>query len=593
MTPAQAAIEAPGFSPGRFLRTVTRLRPAQIGWRLLRMAQQPFAPGAARRCGPGAPGAFDAETLSRLRVFMEDAASAGLSASRGSMDALRGGHPVFLNRTASVTGYSWHDATLPKLWRYQLHGFRWLAMLALENTRFPRPEDRTLAREALLDWMRNNPPGVGDGWEPFPVSERILHWAPALAVLAPEDPELRASVEHQARWLARRFEWDLQGNHLLKNACALAVAGAVLGDAALLARGAAEAVRQFDRQVLPDGGHFERSPMYHALALWDGLVLQAVLGEQHPAGEHLRPVLLRMADFLRGVAHPDGDIPLFNDAVLGEAFPARALADFAAHRCGGAVRLREDFPDSGVYALGNSQGRMLVKASPVPSDQPGHAHGDPLTIELSTGTTRMLVDAGCHGYAESPLRGWCRSVRAHNTAVVDGVEPVEAWSVFRVGHRHGPPSARVERRADGARFTGEVVLPGGAVHRREILCLDSAPAWRVRDAAVRRDGGPASLVALLHMPPETTVSVREDGAVLLRRDVAVLLILPESGTGVSAHLPGKGDTRFWYCPRFGVSDPAPTVEVTPLGEGEGRCGVWLCPPEAEDAVRAWMKDNRD
>lgn len=591
MKSPQTANETLPFSAGRFLRTVTRLRPAQIGWRLLRTAQKPFAPMAAPQCGPGTPGALDADALSRLRAFMEDAARAGLAAEGGLLDALRAGHPVFLNRAASVAGYPWHDATLPKLWRYQLHGFRWLALLALENTHAPRSEDIDLARAALSDWMRNNPPGGSDGWEPFPVSERILNWSLAGAVFGTEMPELRASVEHQARWLARRLEWDLQGNHLLKNACALAVAGAVLGDAALLARGAAEAVRQFDRQVLPDGGHFERSPMYHALALWDGLVLQAALGEQHPAGEHLRPVLLRMADFLRGVAHPDGDIPLFNDAVLGEAFPARALADFAALRCGGVAGFREAFPDTGVFVLENSAGRLLVKAGPVPSVQPGHAHGDPLTIELSTGTTRMLVDAGCHGYAESPLRGWCRSVRAHNTAVVDGVEPVEAWSVFRVGYRHGPPSARVERRADGARFTGEVVLPGGAVHRREIRCTDSVPAWRVRDAAVRRDGTPAPLVALLHAPPDTAVSVREDGVVLLRRDASVLMVLPEPGTVLAVHLPGEGDVRFWYCPRFGVADPAPTLEITPAGEGEGRCGVWLCPPEAEDAVRAWGEKN--
>ncbi len=579
------------FSPGRLLRTVTRLHPAQVGWRLLRTAQQPFAPAAARRCGPGTQGALDTETLSRLRAFMEDAARAGLAAEGGLLDALRAGHPVFLNRAASVAGYPWHDATLPKLWRYQLHGFRWLMLLALENTHAPRPEDRALARDAFSDWMRNNPPGTGDGWEPFPVSERILNWSLAGAVFTPEDLDLRASVEHQARWLARRFEWDLQGNHLLKNACALAVAGAVLGDAALWTRGAAEAMRQFDRQVLSDGGHCERSPMYHALALWDGLVLHAALGDEHPAAERLRPVLLRMADFLQGVAHPDGDIPLFNDAVLGEAFPARALADFAAHRCGSAVRLRGDFPDTGVYALGNAAGRLLVKAGPVPSVQPGHAHGDPLTFELSLGNTRMLVDAGCHGYAESPLRAWCRSVRAHNTAVVDGIEPVEAWSVFRVGNRHAPPFARVEGGADGARFSGEVALPGGVVHRREILCPDSAPAWRVRDAAVRRDGAPGSLLALLHTAPDAAVSLREDGACLLRRGAAVLLVLPEPGTALSAHLPGEGEVRFWYCPRFGVSDPAPTLEVTPSREGEGCCGVWLCPPEAEDAVRAWRKKN--
>ena len=81
--------------------------------------------------------------------------------------------------------------------------------------------------------------------------------------------------------------------------------------------------RELTEQILPDGGHIERSPMYHAQVLEDLLDLQVLVEAcgrtSKNCAELLSQHVTRMADFLRSVLHPDGEIPLFNDSALGVA----------------------------------------------------------------------------------------------------------------------------------------------------------------------------------------------------------------------------------------------------------------------------------
>jgi uncharacterized heparinase superfamily protein len=85
------------------------------------------------------------------------------------------------------------------------------------------------------------------------------------------------SLALQARYLAETVEYHLLGNHLLANAKALVFVGAFFEGGARRRAGSASGLRilasQLPEQVLDDGGHFERSPMYHSLILEDVLDL--------------------------------------------------------------------------------------------------------------------------------------------------------------------------------------------------------------------------------------------------------------------------------------------------------------------------------
>lgn len=580
--------------PLLYWHTLRHIQPSQIAWRILRRLQRPLDRLAALLPGPAVPARFAPEPLRGLRALLEEAARSGLMPAPDALESIRKQEFRFLNLTAPPGKIPWHDRRLPRLWRYQLHGFRFLGAVAVANTVEPYLGDRDRALHWMRDWVKSNPAGAPDAWDAHPLADRLLHWAMAEAVFDLRDDALRASFARQARWLERHLEWDLRANHLLKNVCALAAAGCLLGDNALRAKGVRLMLEQFREQVLPDGGHCERSPMYHAFALWDGLVLLALLGDTPEAAE-LQDILSGMALFLDGVAHPDGDIPLFNDAALGEAPPARPLALLSLAWCGeqpSPATVSPAFAESGFYALDNPAGRMLLKAAPVPECQPGHAHGDPLSFELSIGQTRMLVDGGCHGYAESPLRGYCRSLSAHNTARVNGAEPMEAWSVFRVARRYTLEGVTRTLGEGGLVIDGAVRLPDGAVHRRTVRCLEEPTAWGLRDSAEAPGNGPVLLEVFFHAGPNAHVERRDDGLWVIHRGSVKLALMPAAGVRVTLSDGPEGENEFWHCPQFGRACPSPTLILQSEGEGTAECACWLFPPEHAWAVRL-LRDGED
>ena len=105
-----------------------------------------------------------------------------------------------------------------KLWRYNQHYF--------DDLNAEQAVDRVeWHRELLNDWISNNPPFKGNGWEPYPTSLRLVNWI-KWALSGVELPAYYLeSMVLQARWLERRIEWHLLGNHLFANAKALVFVG--------------------------------------------------------------------------------------------------------------------------------------------------------------------------------------------------------------------------------------------------------------------------------------------------------------------------------------------------------------------------------
>src|SRR6185437_11335791 len=193
--------------------------------------------------------------------------------------------------------------------------------------------------------------------------------------------------------------------------------------------------QQLRIQILPDGGHYERSPMYHLLVLADLLAALWAAGRRElPVSVALADAVRRMQTVARGLVHPDGEIPLFNDSVLGEApAPARLIGP-------STDRAPACLPATGYVALPLDEGVLLADCGPPgPDDLPAHVHADALSFELSMGEQRVLVDGGMFDYEAGPTRQRLRGTASHNTVEVDGQDPSEEWSAFRVGSR-----ARVE-----------------------------------------------------------------------------------------------------------------------------------------------------
>ena len=382
----------------------------------------------------------------------------------------------FLAETHDLDGIGWDSAAVAKLWAYNLHYF--------DDLNAEGAPTRADAHGALVArWIAENPPGVGTGWEPYPTSLRLVNWIKWALSGGDLPAQARESIAVQARWLAGRIEWHLLGNHLYANAKALAFAGAFFsGEEAQgwLTKAAGILAQETPEQFLDDGGQFERSPMYHALALDDLLDLvnlDRVYPGALPPGliEMLRATAGRARAWLAAMSHPDGEISLFNDAAIGIA-PAPAGIDAYARRLGfpalaapgeGVLHLA----DSGYVRLQRGPMVALLDVGPVGPDYlPGHAHADTLSFELSLAGRRMLVNSGTSVYGLGTERLRQRGTAAHNTVAVGGEDSSEVWGGFRVARRARPFDLRIEETQDetivACSHDGYRRLPGAPVHRR-------------------------------------------------------------------------------------------------------------------------------
>ena len=282
-----------------------------------------------------------------------------------------------------------------------------------------RDGDGVGARKQVEAWIDAHPPRPTDAWHPYTTSTRACNWI-AAATLVPElVPVVRDSLWRQLAHLAQNVEDDILGNHVIRNARALIVGGAAFGDSALLERGTALLERELPEQVLPDGGHYERSPAYHLLVLRDLLEIREASGVPE-----LDDTINRMLRFSAGIARPDGRPALFNDGGLDIA----PLLELPPPVEGLAL-----FPDTG-YAVIRTPRIWLAFdcGAPSPDFLPAHAHADALSFQLWVDGRPVVVDPGTYTYEPGADRDWFRGTRSHSTVAVDG-DQFELWGAFRSG----------------------------------------------------------------------------------------------------------------------------------------------------------------
>jgi uncharacterized heparinase superfamily protein len=295
---------------------------------------------------------------------------------------------------------------------------------------------------------------------------------------------------------------------------------------------------------LDDGFHVERSPGYHAVLVDDLMRLESLLhaaGEGNGAlGRQVAEARKRTASALASVLHPDGEIPLFNDAAFDQAPPSTWILDRAT-ACDQGLRPPTNpsgAPSAGFHRLAGDASVVLFDAGEIGfADQPAHAHADTLSFEMSYGTTRVVVDTGAFDYEPTAERAYARSTRSHNTLELDDVDQSEMWGVFRVGRRAHPFGVRRrEASHDGYRH-----LRGAPVHRRRMEHL-GRDAWLVED--VVSGGGEHRAVSRLRLHPSFAIELQT-------REV-----LQVSDGSISVRIVTDGPSqlhveRGFYFPRFG------------------------------------------
>ena len=340
----------------------------------------------------------------------------------------------------------WHSTTHSTLWIYHLHYFDAINAHSANESSVPMAH-------YFDQWLRHNPPLKGHGWDPYPLSLRIVNWIICFARnTIPPHARWLDSLAQQAQVLMQRLEYHLLANHLFANGKALVFMGAYFsGDQAdrWLKKGLQILDQEMKEQFLPDGGHFELSPMYHARMMNDvcDLVHLAEV-TQHPwltqRASSWSAIIQKGLAWMSCMVHPDGEIAFFNDAALGMAPTFLDLCDYA-HDLHVPLSLPKTealttLKESG-YTVVNlpHRSRAILDVAPIgPRYQPGHGHADLLSFEWSVHGQRWIVNSGISCYGVSAQRLFQRGTSAHSTVCVDGKNSSDVWSGFRVGQRATP-----------------------------------------------------------------------------------------------------------------------------------------------------------
>ncbi len=415
--------------------TIRSMKPSQVYYRLRKMLKQRVSLGVQ-------PAPMPAQTRSVSSVAELDFDPVFLC--RFSADELLAGKVTFLYEQEDFCWNGvWEIPERSALWNFNLHYFEFLFPLAKAYKDTGEEKYLEEVKNSILGWIAGNPQSAGGpGWSAYTIALRTVNWLSCLTALngaleedAPFYRQFAASVYEQYCFLACHLEKDLLANHYFEDLKALIICALYFGDEGMLSAALKEFKEQCREQVLPDGMHFELSPMYHKIILEDVLrVAEALRGAGRGDAEienYIQPMLDVAYSFEEGLDR----IPLFNDGGDNVAKSLSALMLAAENHFGIQPVYKAQLPDSGYYIFKQGDWKLIVDAGqPGPAYIPGHAHCDALSFELFKDGKPVLVNCGTYAY-QCEQRPFFRSTPAHNTVMCESAEQSQCWGVFRMGKR--------------------------------------------------------------------------------------------------------------------------------------------------------------
>ena len=489
----------------------------------------------------------------------------------------------FLNHILKI-GFppKWKAEGSSLLWQFNLHYFNYIFLL-----------DKVEQINLCNNWIENNKVGKGIGWHPYVISLRLISWCK----IGFENDKINKSIYQQAAYLFRNLEYYHPANHYLENARALIFAGLYFKDQGesgkWLDKGFEIYLTETPKQVLNDGGYFERSIMYHAIMLESYLDISNILPNNHDNYNLFLDTAIKMLDFLIVATHPDGRISLFNDSTQEIAPSTKEINEYAFRlkirnpsksdneKASNVISNKYDllegrsstekssaskrneipphsvrrndsivgchsFKDSGYYVYIDDKFYLAIDGGAIgPDFIPAHAHADIFSYELSVKGVQFIVDSGVYEYSEGEMRSYVRSTKAHNTISIDSRDQAECWGGFRVARRYKPYDLSFKEIDDKVFFEGKFggyakLIGDNLVHHRKIEIEKGTSAITVNDNIT--GSGNHNIESFIHLHPDVNIDRIDDNIMLSRNNVALQFKIQNSTFKI---------IDAWYCPEFG------------------------------------------
>lgn len=434
--------------------------------------------------------------------------------------------------------------------------------------------DETFSAEffkQLASWRTQNPVAMGVNWAfAMEVALRSINLLAAF-VLFLRAPQMSAAnllqlltiFDQHGAHIERNLEFShiATSNHYLSDVVGLFWLGLMLPELEAASRwrefGWRELLQEMDKQILPDGAHYECSTGYHrfVLELFLYSFLLARLNNIEVEEKYWQK-LRAMLEYVRAYLRPDGRAPLIGDSDSGQVLPIvrRAGDDHAYVLALGAVLFEEsdfklstmpeevlwvfgdagrrefqalpngsrakskEFPDVGTVVLREGDAYLLLNASGVGMNGRGsHRHNDALAIEVSACGTAFIIDPGSYIYTgDLEQRHSFRSTAYHSTVQVNDREQrtIAVADPFSMGKDGDMAILRFKNYPEGDLVIAKYYYRNrGAreAHERTVAFNRDKRYWLIDDEM----SGSIHLTFhyRFHFAPGLHVTVRDDGIV--------------------------------------------------------------------------------
>ncbi len=353
---------------------------------------------------------------------------------------------VFLNKVKSIPdNLEIEKIKYSKLWIYNLNYFDFL------NCNMDKIR-HSIALDFMKRWVNEVKSPNYYGYDPYPTSIRIVNWIKFYLHTNIMNDNVKLSLRKQTDYLYHNLEWHLLGNHILANAKALIFSGLFFVDQdskKWRLKGVQIYRKQLKEQILQDGGHFEKSPMYHAIILEDILDiinLSYKCNNMLPLNfrNQLNLTAKKMLSWLNIMSYKNGETPNFNDNSSNISNNIITLSKYAKklginasnnYKSSNNISIKK-LQSSGFIRVDQKDATSFLDVGSIGASYiPGHAHADSLSFEASFFKKRFFVNLGVSTYENSYRRFLERSTKSHNTVEVDKKNSTEVWSSFRVAFR--------------------------------------------------------------------------------------------------------------------------------------------------------------
>ena len=258
-----------------------------------------------------------------------------------------------LEQSFSQDSLDWSYLDYGMLWTYNLNYFDWLH----------QPDfSKELGLETLSNFYATSAKQNPIILHPYPTSLRIINTAKFISKWDVKEDWLYSELVSDLKFLKGRLEYHLLANHLLENAFALYIGGLIADQKVITKKGKKLLIRELSEQVLDDGMHYERSPMYHLN------ILERLLDAYNVAksiGDDLEPVLKSYAAKMTGLAMNWKDldrIPMMQDSAYDIALSVADILEYSKRL------LEQDYPSKSNDLMDSGYRRLDSKNFTFSSD---------------------------------------------------------------------------------------------------------------------------------------------------------------------------------------------------------------------------------